>query len=167
MKKTILFIALSVMGVLSSFAQKTTVTFEDTQARLLDVNSNSYVKPLTCELNIKGEKISHKVHISDLRVKAMGGDPVNMRSYAVFDATKKYDCDIIVGGTFNIVNSENGDGYDVELIGYPADFINWKTATESDYKWIVLDREGKSNAEEKKEKTDAVRKGIFDTKVGK
>lgn len=49
--KKFYFIALfSFIGILGMQAQKTTVKFQDTQARLLDVKTNAYVKPLTVEL---------------------------------------------------------------------------------------------------------------------
>ena len=46
MKKLILFISLAFIGAIGAYAQKTTVRMQETQARLLDVTSNAYVKPL-------------------------------------------------------------------------------------------------------------------------
>ena len=33
-----------------------------------------------------------------------------------------------------------GTGYKVTVIGYPATFINWKTAEASDYEWIRMEK---------------------------
>ena len=49
-KKLILVIFLTFIGAIGAYAQKTNVRMQETQARLLDVTSNAYVKPLTCLL---------------------------------------------------------------------------------------------------------------------
>ena len=50
-KKLILVIFLTFIGAIGAYAQKTNVRMQETQARLLDVTSNAYVKPLTVELH--------------------------------------------------------------------------------------------------------------------
>ena len=52
-KKLILVIFLTFIGAIGAYAQKTNVRMQETQARLLDVTSNAYVKPLTVELQIE------------------------------------------------------------------------------------------------------------------
>lgn len=55
-KKLILVIFLTFIGAIGAYAQKTNVRMQETQARLLDVTSNAYVKPLTVELQIDKSK---------------------------------------------------------------------------------------------------------------
>lgn len=120
-----------------AFAQKNTeFKFQDTQARLLDVSPNAYVKPLTVELQIlKTKHISEVIHLSKQEVEVdMKGDLKNIRSYAVYRVSQIHDCDVIVAATFNIRTVS--DGYEVNVIGFPANFVNWKTATQADYEWI-------------------------------
>lgn len=72
-------------------AQKTTVKFQDTQARLLDVKTNAYVKPLTVELKVDTSKgrISDEWSLSKEQVEVeMGGDLANIRSWGVISHLK-------------------------------------------------------------------------------
>ena len=66
----------------------------------------------------------------------MNGDLVNIRSYAIYMSSQKHNADVIVAATFNVKTNDDGNGYKVTVIGYPATFINWKTAEASDYEWI-------------------------------
>lgn len=58
-----------------------------------------------------------------------------------------HDCDVIVAATFNIRTA--GDGYEVNIIGYPANFVNWKTATQADYEWIQMEKTVTTSEREK------------------
>ena len=97
---------------------------------------NAYVKPLTVELQIlKTKHISEVIHLSKQEVEVdMKGDLKNIRSYAVYRVSQIHDCDVIVAATFNIRTVS--DGYEINVIGFPANFVNWKTATQADYEWI-------------------------------
>ena len=132
-----------------SFAQKTEFKFQATQARLLDVMSNAYVKPLTVELQIISSKhVSEIIKLTKQEVEQdMKGDLENVRSYAVYRASQLHDCDVIVAATFNIRTA--GDGYEVNIIGYPANFVNWKTATQADYEWIQMEKTVTTSEREK------------------
>ena len=123
-----------------SFAQKSEFRFQATQARLLDVMSNAYVKPLTVELQVISQKrVSEVIKLTKQEVEQdMKGDLENIRSYVVYRASQMHDCDVIVAATFNIRTA--GDGYEVNIIGYPANFVNWKTATPEDYEWIKIEK---------------------------
>jgi hypothetical protein len=132
-----------------SFAQKSEFKFQATQARLLDVMSNAYVKPLTVELQIISSKhVSEIIKLTKQEVEQdMKGDLENVRSYAVYRASQLHDCDVIVAATFNIRTA--GDGYEVNIIGYPANFVNWKTATQADYEWIQMEKTVTTSEREK------------------
>lgn len=143
MKK--LFITFVAMVVcLTGYAQKgnTEYRFRDTQARLLDVLSNAYVKPLTVELQVTSNaRKSFHLQLSKQEVEQdMQGDLENIRSYAVFQASQAWECDVVVAATFNVKTNDEGTGYIVDVIGFPADFVNWKTATQTDYEWIKMEK---------------------------
>ena len=143
MKKTLLLSLFCLMAAMSAMAQKTTVKIQDTQARLLDMQSNGYVKPLTVELKVddsKGRVRDIWPLTKDQVEVEMRGDIVNIRSYAVYMSSKKHNADVIVAATFNFKSSDNGDGYEIEVVGFPASFINWKTATQADYDWINMEK---------------------------
>ena len=138
--KRISFMMLALMLCCASFGQTTEFRFRATQARLLDVMSNAYVKPLTVELKVKyNTRVTEVIHLSKEEVEVdMKGDLDNIRSYAVYCAAKHKECDVIVAATFNI--NTVPDGYEITVIGYPADFVNWKTATQADYEWIRMEK---------------------------
>ena len=145
MKKVLFTIILGVICSINAFAQKTTqVQYQETQARLLDVSSNAYVKPLTVELKVKGnQRIREVVKIPrDFALTAMKADPSNWRSYAVYEVSKRLQCDVIVAATFNIKFDEvAGDKeIEVEVVGFPADFTNWQTASNQDLEWIRMEK---------------------------
>jgi hypothetical protein len=121
-------------------AQKIT-SFEDTQARIVDTYAHAYVRPLTCELQVK-ERVEETLHYTPEEVEAMSsGNTIsldNLRSRAVFDLAKLKQADAIVAATFNI-KGKNTAGFDVTVKGFSANFTNWSTATEKDYIWIFRD----------------------------
>lgn len=143
MKKQILM-ALLVLGCTGSAdAQKDKVKIQDTQARLLDVTSNAYVKPLVVELKVdktKGRIRDEWPLTKEQAEVEMKGDIVNIRSYAVYMSSQKHNADVIVAATFNFSTNDEGTGYRITVVGYPATFENWKTAEPSDYEWIRMEK---------------------------
>lgn len=55
-------------------------------------------------------------------------------------SSQKHNADVIVAATFNIKTNDEGTGYIVTVVGYPATFANWKTAEASDYEWIRMEK---------------------------
>ncbi|MDO4957588.1 MAG: hypothetical protein Q4E60_11305 [Bacteroidales bacterium] len=148
--KHIITIIICLMVSLSMHAQK--VKVQDTQARLLDVTSSGYVKPLTVELKVDTSKgrVRDVWPLSKEQVEVeFKSDLANIRSYAVYMSSKKHDADVIVAATFNFKSNANGDGYEIELVGYPANFVNWKTAGPEDYEWIRMEKDQLFNEQEK------------------
>lgn len=144
MKKLFLMVLFACIGIIGVQAQKTTVEFRATQARLLDVVSNAYVKPLTVELKVDTSKgrVSNTWPLSKKTAEvSMGGDLANIRSWGVYMSATYHQADVIVAATFNLeTDPENPDFYKLTVIGYPATFVNWKTATEEDYEWIRMEK---------------------------
>lgn len=143
MKKILFMMLFAMIGVAAAQAQKTTVRIQDTQARLLDVNSNAYVKPLTVELQVdktKGRIRDEWPLTKEQAENEMQGDITNIRSYAVYMSSQKHNADVIVAATFNLRTNDAGNGYIITVVGYPAVFVNWKTADASDYEWIRMEK---------------------------
>lgn len=104
MKKSLVMLTFLGLATGVSYAQKqTTVKIQETQARILDVSPNAYVKPLTVELkvdtegakflgNVDGQILTREaggrvicnVIITNDEVEGMNGNIENMRSYALF-----------------------------------------------------------------------------------
>lgn len=146
MKKTLL-IGAALLCSIAGFAQKTVYHFQDTQARQLDVLTHAYVKPLTVELEIKSQ--THQewtVPLTNKEVEQMiatttgEGQVDNIRNFAIYKITKDEHCDVIVAPTINVKSNDDGSGFTVTVIGFPANFVKWKTATEADYEWIRMEK---------------------------
>lgn len=142
---TITVIALAMLSIAAN-AQKTVVTtkeFSDTQARMLEVTAKSYVRPLIVDLNVVGERMKFSKKYTRTAVEiAMGGSLDNLRSRAIYDATDQFNCDAIVAATFKIELSQDGTHYDLEMKGFPANFVqsSWHPMNEKDYEWIKVDK---------------------------
>ncbi len=137
--KKILTTVIVLMCVMVANAQKTvSYRYENTQARAMDVVSSGYVKPLTVELKVDDAK--GRQHFSydmdkDFVENDMKGDVENVRSYGLFRASADANCDVIVAPTFHLYTNDKG-GYTLEVVGYAADFVNWKTMSDEDVSWI-------------------------------
>lgn len=143
MKRIILLGLFAVCCINGAQAQRDKVKIQDTQARLLDVTSNAYVKPLTVELKVdhsKGRIRDEWTLTKEQAESEMKGDIVNIRSYAVYMSSQKHNADVIVAATFNFRTNDEGTGYLITVVGYPATFQNWKTAEASDYEWIRMEK---------------------------
>lgn len=151
MHKYIITLILASGMALSATGQKTVkFDFQTSQARLLDVNPNTYVKPLIAELNVDKTKgrirdkwILDAIELNSRVFKDDDNATIqNLRSYAVFKSSEKHNCDVIVAATFDIHITENGA--EINIVGYPANFVNWTTGVTADYDWILLER-GETN----------------------
>ncbi|MBQ9640205.1 MAG: hypothetical protein IJV06_01365 [Bacteroidaceae bacterium] len=145
MKKTLFLTIVGLICSIGTWAQKTQtqVQYQSTQALILDVSPKSYVKPLTVELKVKSGRIRDIVKIpKNIAFVGMNGNTENWRSYAVYEVSKRKDCDVIVAPTFNIKYDEVAGDQEVqvEVVGYPADFTNWQTATKTDLEWVNSDK---------------------------
>ncbi len=117
---------------------KTTVKYQDSQARMVETEAHAYVHPLTVELKVDTAQgrleFTQPFSKEDAEVAFQGKVP-NMRSFALFQFAKRYHADAIVAPTFAMENDENGD-YVMRVYGYLGHFKHWKTATQKDYEWI-------------------------------
>ncbi len=142
--KKVCFIAgtLLALGHMGAFAQKAVVNFENTQTRVVGADANAYVKPLTVELKvINDQRIEDEWVFTQAEIESLNGEVNNIRSAAVYRSSAKYKVDAIVAATFRIRNNPKNDGsFLVEVKGYPANFVNWKTATPADYEWIRMEK---------------------------
>lgn len=144
MKKLIVMVSLVLACAGQAAAQQRVVTKKQqfTQARLLDVTSNAYVKPLTVELSVDKSKgrINDIWELSLEDVESLKNDLSNIRSYGVYMSSNKHNADVIVAATFNFRTNDAGTGYILNVVGYPATFVNWKTADAADLEWIRMEK---------------------------
>lgn len=147
MMRKFYLMALSLFVCASSFAQKATISketlveFEDTQARMLDVQSNAYFKPMVVELDMMPcGKVKKTYEFNSDKLQSFNADPAAIRSWATFLLSEEYDADVIVAATYDInYNSLNRAG-SVTIVGFPAKFKNWHTMTDNDMNWILMEK---------------------------
>lgn len=147
MKRFTLLLATIGLTTISVNAQKAVVvtskSFSDTQARMLEVTAKSYVRPLIVDLKVIGSRNTFTKQYSKTDVEvAMGGNLDNLRSRAIYDASEKLNCDAIVAATFKIELTADGNAYNLEMKGFPANFdqTSWHPMNEKDYQWLEVDK---------------------------
>lgn len=143
MKRIVLILLVMVLGCTASFAQsKNIANIQETQARLLDVNPSTYVKPLTCEIQVLPTgRIMDIWTLTMEQVKDLHGDLPNIRSWGVFQSSRKHNCDLLVAATFDFkTDPDNPSQFLLTVVGFPANFVNWKSIDEKDYEWLKIEK---------------------------
>ncbi len=143
--KKILLLFMSMAVVTMTMAQSKVIVerMEDTQARLLDVTSKGYVHPLTVEVKVDESigRIKKTLSLSKRQAEIdLGGKLENIRSWAVYKTADELNVDIIVAPTISVRTNDEANGYEVVVIGYAGNYVNWATATEDDYEWIRIEK---------------------------
>ena len=142
MKKLILLIALILGCTLESYAQKSTFQFRDAQSRAGDAVSEVCVKPVVAEVRLLGgetpkrQVFTYKFTREEVEI-GLKGDLGNVRSWATYKANEDAGSDVIMAATYKVETNDEG-GYTVTVVGFPAVFSKWYTATKDDYEWIRI-----------------------------
>ena len=152
MKKLLLLVYTTILA-LNISAQKNIIQIESAQARSMEVISNSYVRPVTVELKIDEAKgrIKDVWEISYEEFASVAG-PISdrgysdlqmqyLRDFATFKSSQKHNCDVIVSPIINISTKNLVQGVTITLIGFTANFVNWRTMQDSDLNWIRIESE--------------------------
>jgi hypothetical protein len=150
MKKILLIATLfSIFGISQTKAQKV-VEYRESQARLAEPTMGVYIKPLIAELEINATvgKIKDVWDFTNREVNALAGEVSNLRARALFKSTEKHNADVIVAASFDIASKEDNSGYTVTVIGYPAKYVRWRTATAADNDWIRNEKLSPANSQE-------------------
>lgn len=156
-KRFILASLLAAICTCAGMAQK--VEYRESQARLAEPSMGVYIKPLIADLDIDETvgKIRDKWEFTNKDVDALSNSVANLRARALFRSAEKHDADVIVAASFDIESMEDGKGYYVTVIGYPAKYVKWRTATPEDQEWIRQEKMTSGNTKDK-EATQAINK---------
>ena len=147
MKKIILLSSLLAIA-LAAEAQKTT-RVENPQARLVDVSPSAFVRPLVADLKVDDAKgrISDVWTLQPSELAGLlNGDMSfdqkleNLRNYALSRSVQKHNCDVIVAPTFNISTTDFAKGVSITVMGFTANFTNWRTMSDADIIWVNAER---------------------------
>jgi len=150
MKQTFLTVCIAMAAMGYAHAQKT-VDFRDSQARALDAESNAFVKPLVVEVETQQGvgRIEKVYNYTNAEIDALRGDVASIRSSATFRACQEFKADVILAPLFDIKSNADHTGFDVTIIGFPANFVNWTSVKPSDYEWIRLEQTVSTSEREK------------------
>lgn len=136
--KKILVATLCLISFSGAAQAQKIVKYRNSQSRLVEPKMGVYIKPLIADLKIDTEKgkIKDVWFFTMDEVNSMKGEVENLRKRALFMTTEKHNADVIVAASFDISSDAKGDGYTVTVIGYPANYVNWRTASAEDNEWI-------------------------------
>lgn len=154
MKKYLMVIICLLATVVTVDAQTKKVNFRQSQTRMAEPVISVYAKPLVADLKVGETRINDTFDFTNSEIEALGNDIPNLRARAMFMANQKHNCDMLVSASFDIVSKSDGTGYEVTVMGYPATYINWRSAQTSDEEWI---RTAKMNQTAGGEQTQAIR----------
>lgn len=135
MKKLVLC-AIALMGVLSASAQNRLerVEYQESSARNIEPQQSVMIAPLIADLQILSGKISYT------EVEAFKNYEVtpaivqyipDFKKVALSRAARKYEADVIVGATVDVVTNSLGR-IEITISGYPARYTNFRNATAQD-----------------------------------
>ena len=143
-----LFLALAVAFVgLMSVSCSSEVGLTENGTRLMPVTSTAHTMPTVAELRVSSSKISHQLNVKNhytlKDISDFGDSPkmVYLKKLAVSQAAQKYDADLIVAPSYSITTSEDLKTITVTVTGYPANYVNFHTATAAEMDIISKDPE--------------------------
>ena len=132
----IITFAVFICMTLSGNAQKANVEYHQAQARQVEPLVQTFILPKVAEMKLSSTRIEYNVFISNEQVAAMGGDPSELKAYALAEACKEKNADVIVAAIYFIDSDKANNGYNVKLLGYPGTYTNWRDVIPGDYEWI-------------------------------
>lgn len=144
MRKLFFAIAAVAFGMISvSCSSEFSITENNT--RMMPVNSTAHTMPTVAELRVSSSKISHQVTVKNRyslkEISNYGDSPkmVYLQKLALTQAAQKYDADVIVAPSYSITTSEDLKNITVTVTGYPANYINFHSATAEEMDIISKD----------------------------
>ncbi len=123
-------------------AQKVeTVEFRQSQSRISEPKMELFVRPLIVDLELISQtRVEDSWSFPNVRLTELtNAELQNIKATALYQSSDKYKADVMVAATFDVSTPENNRGYgiNIKVIGYPARYTNWRSASEkSDYEWI-------------------------------
>ncbi len=141
MKKLYLLLLLLTLGFSANAQKVQSIDFRQSQSRISEPNMEVFVKPLIVDLDVISEtRVEDTWEFPTVDLTKLSDYQLqNLKATALFKSSKKYEADVIVAATFDITTEENngGVGLSITVIGYPAQYKNWRPANDSsDYEWI-------------------------------
>ncbi len=149
---------MALVSVLSASAQKnTTVEFHQAQARQVEPLIQTFILPKVAEMKVEPNRISFTTFISNEEVVAMKGEIYELKAYALANACKANNADVIIAATYIIDTDKSNKGYNVTVVGYPAVYEKWRDVQQGDYQWIQSVYGTDLNLDKNKKATESIK----------
>lgn len=133
----ILLIALFVTSCTSSYL--TYYKYDESTARYMNpAMTSGYITPTIADLNVSKTKISetetYKNTLTSKDMNSAENSPTieYLKNYTVSKAVKKHNADVIVAPIFDIKTSDDFETIEVNISGYPANFVNFRNVKVAD-----------------------------------
>ena len=128
----ILLVALFVTSCMSS-SYLTYYKYDESTARYMNpAMTSGYITPTIADLNVSKTKISetetYKNTLTSKDMNSAENSPTieYLKNYTVSKAVKKHNADVIVAPIFDIKTSDDFETIEVNVSGYPANFVNFR-----------------------------------------
>ncbi|MBO5957017.1 MAG: hypothetical protein J6Q39_05625 [Bacteroidales bacterium] len=134
----ILLVALFVTSCMPS-SYLTYYKYDESTARYMNpAMTSGYITPTIADLNVSKTKISEtETYKNTLTAKDMNSAENSptieyLKNYTVSKAVKKHNADVIVAPIFDIKTSDDFETIEVNVSGYPANFVNFRNVKAAD-----------------------------------
>ena len=130
----ILLVALFITSCMSTY-----YGYDESTARYMNPSMTSgYITPTIADLNVSKTKISetetYKNTLTSKDMNSAENSPTieYLKNYTVSKAVKKHNADVIVAPIFDIKTSDDFETIEVNVSGYPANFVNFRNVKAAD-----------------------------------
>ncbi len=120
--------------------------FLSAQTRVGDGGAEIHVRPTIVDVRVDTTKqIVDSILIKPEDVNGLGGDVVNIRSWAAYQINQKHGCDVLMNATFLVRTDKESGGVKVNVTGWKGTFTNWHQATQADFAWLKYEKRWAKN----------------------
>lgn len=133
---------LSCLALNAQAQKKGQLGYDEATAQSVEPKITAHVTPVVADVKVTSTRITHSETFSNALTEYDVSNPtisaeINyMKNYTLNRAAKKSNADLIVAPSFEIRTSENMQTITVEVSGYPASYINFRTASDQDLSLI-------------------------------
>ena len=133
---------LSCVSITAQAQKKGQVGYDEATAQSVEPKTTAHVTPVVADVKVSATKITHTETFSnaltenDVTYPSISAEISYMKNYTLNRAAKKSNADLIVAPSYEIRTSDNMQTITVEVSGYPASYVNFRTASDQDLSLI-------------------------------
>ncbi len=132
--KKLFLLALTVLASTTLFAQKASLSYQESSARSLEPAHSVMITPFVADMQLLGDRISY-TESEAFANYAITSDIVTLiptfKNIALSRAARHHKADAIVAATVDVVTN-NAGRIEITISGYPVKYINFRNAKMED-----------------------------------